>query len=63
MFWKSKKTGFRSEIDIFFHEFDKNRTQLPASRKAEIAKHQKIFYKRDKPVEEKKDPVWQEFSN
>ena len=45
---KTIKTGFTSEIDRFFHEFDLNRTVFPASRLEEIKKAQIIADKRDK---------------
>lgn len=44
---KTIKTGFVSEIDQFFHNFDKNRASLPASRLEEIRKYKVITYKRD----------------
>jgi hypothetical protein len=43
---KTIKKGFRSEIDLFFHDFDKNRA-LPLSRLEEIRRAQIIANKRD----------------
>ena len=58
---KIYKTGYRSEIDKFFHEFDEKRTTLPPSRIQEVKKHQAIFHKRDCPVEPEKPMDWAEF--
>lgn len=45
---KTIKTNFRSEIDQFFHDFDKNRSVFPMSRLEEIKKYTIIADKRDK---------------
>ncbi len=58
---KQIKTGYQSEIDEFFHDFDKNRTQFPKSRHDEIKKHDAIFKKRDHAVEEENSNLWEGF--
>lgn len=45
---KTIKTNFISDIDYFFHEFDRNRTFFSSSRLEEIKKHKIIASKRDK---------------
>lgn len=48
------RKGYMSELDRFFHDFDKNRTDFPPSRLKEVAKHQRIFEMRDLPKKSSK---------
>lgn len=58
---KTIKKGYKSEIDSFFHDFDKKRPQTPIAKQAEIDKHKPLFDKRDKPIEEEKSEIWEGF--
>jgi hypothetical protein len=58
---KIHKSGFVSEIDKFFHDFDLNRTDFPESRKNEVKKYQSIFNRRDHAIEEAPSKGWQDF--
>lgn len=58
---KTKKYGYQSDIDEFFHEFDSKRKSVPIATQAEIDKHEPIFEKRDKPIEEKPSELWEGF--
>ena len=58
---KMIKTGFQSEIDQFFHNFDKNRQTFPPARIKEVEKHKIIFDKRDNPKQEDKQELWKGF--
>ena len=44
---KNYKTNFVSEIDRFFHDFDRNRRILPDARLQEVKKAKAIADKRD----------------
>lgn len=58
---KTYKSGYQSEIDKFFHEFDEKRKQDPIARVQEINKFKPIFEKRDFPIEEEKPQIWKDF--
>lgn len=58
---KLQRTGYVSEVDAFLRDFNKNRTELPSSVENEIKKHEKIFAKRDRIVEEAPDFIWKDF--
>ena len=58
---KVYKTGYVSELDKFFHEFDEKRTQYSESRMEEVRKHQAIFHKRDNPVDPENSDIWESF--
>ena len=58
---KLLKNNFQSEIDQFFHQFDKNRSEMPFSRLQEVRKHLAIFNKRDNKVEPKPCVEWKDF--
>lgn len=61
MFDKRYKTGFQSEIDAFFHDFDKKRKGFPPARLEEIKKHQAIALKRDHAIEDQPSKLWEGF--
>lgn len=61
MFGKKQKKNYVSEFEKFFRAFDKNRSDLPLSRKREVEKHRKIFQKRDHVVEDNKTFIWEKF--
>ena len=51
-----------SADDAFFHDFDKNRTDFPASRREEVEKYQKLNAIRDGKEEGNKKPtIWEGF--
>lgn len=61
MFGSKVSKNYRSEFDIFFHEFDSKRKKLPESRIKEIKKHEAIFKKRDNAIEEEDNTIWKDF--
>lgn len=58
---KVYKSGYISEIDKFFHEFDRNRIEFPESRKQEVKKYQAIFNRRDHAIEDEPAQGWEKF--
>jgi hypothetical protein len=58
---KTIKTGYQSDIDAFFHEFDEKRKEQSIARVAEINKFAPIFAKRDHPSEEEESKIWEGF--
>ncbi|MFO1257413.1 MAG: CBU_0585 family protein [Gammaproteobacteria bacterium] len=58
---KVYKSGYISEIDKFFHEFDRNRIEFPESRKQEVRKYQAIFNRRDYAIEVEPVQGWEKF--
>lgn len=61
MFGSKVSKNYRSEFDIFFHEFDKKRKKFPESRIQEEKKYQAIFKKRDHAVEPEQAAIWKDF--
>jgi hypothetical protein len=58
------KTGYQSELDLFFHGFNQDRQSRWLEnplRKKEIIKHEALFKKRDMSVDLPESKVWQDF--
>lgn len=60
------KTGYKSELDSFYHEFNDQRKNKKdwlenPLRVKELKKHQAIFNKRDYAVEETSNLPWENF--
>lgn len=65
-FFKPKATlkkGFRSEFDKFYHGFNQKRSDYLENplRDKEINKHDAIFSKRDKAIEDPESKIWKDF--
>jgi len=59
---KNKITGFVSEIDRFFQEWNQRHPKQSRSQRDEITKFQRIFYLRDHAVKDQdKNKVWEKF--
>lgn len=56
-----QRTGFVSEIDQFLRDYDNANQAFGESRKKEVAKHERIFAKRDAVVEEEPSKIWEKF--
>lgn len=57
------KSGYRSELDAFYHEYNEKRKDWLENprRVKEITRHQEIFEKRDYSVEKKTEILWKNF--
>lgn len=57
------KTGYQSELDRFYHNYNKERKDWLANplRVKELKKHQAIFNKRDNPTPAQPEKLWKNF--